>query len=101
MLGFILLLIGGVKNRRAHVRCRRGFVRNSADETTFGFNRGKFNAESALYKMNRVLTALHGGERLVHIKGLDELRLHLKDTSTEFCNMSFQVHLQKRFRQIS
>ena len=45
-------------------------------------------------ELNRVLTALHGTERLIHIKGLDELRLHLQDTFTEFCNTSFQVHLQ-------
>jgi CBS domain-containing protein len=45
-------------------------------------------------EMNRILTALHGSERLVHIKGLDELRLHLKDTFIEFCNTSFQIHLQ-------
>ena len=45
-------------------------------------------------EMNRVLTALQGNERLVHIKGLDELRLHLQDTFIEFCNTSFQVHLQ-------
>jgi CBS domain-containing protein len=45
-------------------------------------------------ELNRVLTALHGGERLIHIKGLDEMRLHLKDTFIEFCNTSFQVHLQ-------
>lgn len=44
--------------------------------------------------LNRVLTELHGNERLIHIKGLDELRLHLKDTFIEFCNTSFQVHLQ-------
>ena len=45
-------------------------------------------------ELNRVLTALHAGERLIHIKGLDEIRLHLKDTFIEFCNTSFQVHLQ-------
>jgi len=45
-------------------------------------------------ELNRVLTHLHGNERLIHIKGLDELRLHLKDTFIEFCNTSFQVHLQ-------
>lgn len=45
-------------------------------------------------ELNRVLTELHGNERLVHIKGLDELRLHLKDTFIEFSNTSFQVHLQ-------
>jgi CBS domain-containing protein/gamma-glutamyl:cysteine ligase YbdK (ATP-grasp superfamily) len=49
----------------------------------------------ARYKeLNRILTALHGDERLVHIKGLDEISLHLQDTFTEFCNTSFQVHLQ-------
>ncbi len=45
-------------------------------------------------ELNRVLTQLHGNERLIHIKGLDELRLHLKDTFIEFSNTSFQVHLQ-------
>ena len=45
-------------------------------------------------ELNRVLTELHGCERMVHIKGLDELQLHLKDTFIEFCNTSFQVHLQ-------
>ena len=45
-------------------------------------------------ELNRILTALHGDERLVHIKGLDEISLHLQDTFTEFCNTSFQVHLQ-------
>ena len=45
-------------------------------------------------ELNRVLTELHGNERLIHIKGLDELLLHLKDTFIEFCNTSFQVHLQ-------
>ena len=45
-------------------------------------------------ELNRILTALHGTERLIHIKGLDELRLCLKDTFIEFCNTSFQIHLQ-------
>ena len=45
-------------------------------------------------EMNRVLTALHGEERIVHIKGLDEIKLHLQDTFSEFCNTSFQIHLQ-------
>ena len=45
-------------------------------------------------ELNRVLTELHGNERLIHIKGLDELLLHLKDTFIEFCNTSFQIHLQ-------
>jgi CBS domain-containing protein/gamma-glutamyl:cysteine ligase YbdK (ATP-grasp superfamily) len=50
---------------------------------------------SPRYKeLNRVLTALHGEERIVHIKGLDEIKLHLQDTFTEFCNTSFQIHLQ-------
>ena len=45
-------------------------------------------------ELNRVLTALHGDERIVHIKGLDEMSLHLRDTFIEFCNTSFQIHLQ-------
>jgi CBS domain-containing protein/gamma-glutamylcysteine synthetase len=45
-------------------------------------------------EMNRILTALHGEERIVHIKGLDELQLHLQNTFIEFCNTSFQIHLQ-------
>ncbi len=52
------------------------------------------------HELNRILTALHGEERIVHIKGLDELRLHVQNTFVEFCNTSFQVHLQvpiKRF----
>ncbi|MBK8151502.1 MAG: CBS domain-containing protein [Acidobacteria bacterium] len=52
------------------------------------------------HELNRILTALHGTERVVHIKGLDELRIHVQDTFVEFCNTSFQVHLQvpmKRF----
>lgn len=50
-------------------------------------------------ELNRVLTHLHGNERLIHIKGLDELRLHLKDTFIEFSNTSFQVHLQVPVRE--
>ncbi len=45
-------------------------------------------------EMNRVLTELHGKQRVVHIKGLDELQLRLTDTYIEFSNTSFQVHLQ-------
>lgn len=45
-------------------------------------------------EMNRVLTELHGRQRLIHIKGLDELQLRLKDVYLEFANTSFQVHLQ-------
>ena len=47
-------------------------------------------------ELNRVLTALHGDDRVVHIKGLDEMSLHLTDTFIEFCNTSFQIHLQPR-----
>ena len=46
------------------------------------------------HELNRVLTAMQGDDREIHIKGLDELNLHLADTFTEFCNTSFQVHLQ-------
>src|SRR4029078_1707535 len=36
---------------------------------------------SARYEeLNRVLTALHGEDRMIHIKGLDEIGLHLADT---------------------
>ncbi len=45
-------------------------------------------------ELNRILTELQGDDRIVHIKGLDELALHLDDTFMEFCNTSFQVHLQ-------
>ena len=55
----------------------------------------RFLTPSPRYEqLNRVLTALHGEERLVHIKGLDEIRLHLHDTFVEFCNTSFQIHMQ-------
>ena len=57
---------------------------------------------SARYiELNRVLTALHGDDRLVHIKGLDEIQLHLRDTYIEFCNTSFQVHLQVPVKDFS
>ncbi|MFZ1699522.1 MAG: CBS domain-containing protein [Pyrinomonadaceae bacterium] len=55
---------------------------------------GNLTPNPRYLELNRVLTELHGNERLVHIKGLDEIRLHLKDTFIEFCNTSFQVHLQ-------
>jgi len=45
-------------------------------------------------EINRVVTKLHGDDRVIHIKGLDELQLMLHDTFVEFCNTSFQVHLQ-------
>ena len=46
------------------------------------------------HEINRVVTKLHGENRHIHIKGLDELQLTLQDTFIEFCNTSFQVHLQ-------
>lgn len=45
-------------------------------------------------ELNRVLTELQGDDRIIHIKGLDELTLHMSDVFTEFCNTSFQIHLQ-------
>jgi len=46
------------------------------------------------HEINRVVSDLHGDDRNIHIKGLDELELMLHDTFIEFCNTSFQVHLQ-------
>jgi len=46
------------------------------------------------FELNRILTELHGKDRNVLIKGLDELNLHLKDALIETCNTSFQIHLQ-------
>lgn len=45
-------------------------------------------------EIDRVVTLLHGENRVVQIKGLDEIQLTLQNTFTEFCNTSFQVHLQ-------
>lgn len=45
-------------------------------------------------ELNRVLTDLQGENRIIHIKGLDELSLHMNDVFGEFCNTSFQVHIQ-------
>ena len=45
-------------------------------------------------EINRVVSWLHGENRFIHIKGLDELQLLMQDTFVEFCNTSFQVHLQ-------
>ncbi len=45
-------------------------------------------------EMNRILTELHGKDRLIYIKGLDELQLRQQNTFIEFSNVSFQVHLQ-------
>ncbi len=55
---------------------------------------GNLTPKPRYQELNRVLTELHGNERHVHIKGLDELRLYLKDTYIEFSNTSFQIHLQ-------
>lgn len=46
------------------------------------------------HEINRVVTKLHGDNRVIHIKGRDEIQLTLQDTFIEFCNTSFQVHLQ-------
>lgn len=46
------------------------------------------------FELDRVVTKLHGNNRLIQIKGVDELQLTLQDTFTEFCNTSFQIHLQ-------
>lgn len=57
---------------------------------------------SRYQELNRVLTEMQGEERMIHIKGLDELNLRLSDTFGEFCNTSFQIHLQvpiSRFTQ--
>ncbi len=45
-------------------------------------------------EIDRVVTRLHGENRVVQIKGLDEIQLTLQNTFTEFCNTSFQIHLQ-------
>lgn len=45
-------------------------------------------------EIERVVTKMHGGERTIYIKGLDELFLTKNDTFIEFSNTSFQVHLQ-------
>ncbi|MFL6468155.1 MAG: CBS domain-containing protein [Pyrinomonadaceae bacterium] len=46
------------------------------------------------HEINRVVTKLHGENRVVQIKGRDELQLILQNTFIEFSNTSFQVHLQ-------
>jgi CBS domain-containing protein/gamma-glutamyl:cysteine ligase YbdK (ATP-grasp superfamily) len=45
-------------------------------------------------EINRVVSELHGRDRHIQIKGIDELQMTVQDTSIEFCNTSFQVHLQ-------
>lgn len=52
-------------------------------------------------ELNRVLTELQAEGRIIHIKGLDELNLHLNDTFIEFCNTSFQIHLQVPINQFT
>ncbi|MEP7148014.1 MAG: CBS domain-containing protein [Acidobacteriota bacterium] len=51
-------------------------------------------ANPRYFEINRVVSELHGENRFIHIKGLDELQVILQDTFVEFCNTSFQVHLQ-------
>ena len=46
------------------------------------------------FEINRVVTKLHGDDRVIHIKGRDELQLTLQNTFIEFSNTSFQIHLQ-------
>lgn len=46
------------------------------------------------HEIDRVVTMLHGKNRVIQIKGLDELQLTIQDTFIEFCNTSFQIHLQ-------
>ena len=46
------------------------------------------------YEIDRIVTELHGQNRNIQIKGLDELQLTIQDTFIEFCNTSFQIHLQ-------
>ncbi len=46
------------------------------------------------YEIDRIVTELHGLNRNIQIKGLDELQLTIQDTFIEFCNTSFQIHLQ-------
>lgn len=53
------------------------------------------------HEINRVVTKLHGEDRHINIKGLDELQLTLQDTFIEFSNTSFQVHLQVGAREFS
>lgn len=45
-------------------------------------------------EMNRVLTELHGENRLIQIRGLDEIQIHVENVFVEFSNTSFQLHLQ-------
>ncbi len=51
------------------------------------------------HEIDRVVTELHGQNRNIQIKGLDELQLTIQDTFIEFCNTSFQIHLQVRAKE--
>lgn len=53
------------------------------------------------HEIDRVVTKLHGQNRVIQIKGLDELQLTLQDTFIEFCNTSFQIHLQTGARNFA
>ncbi len=53
------------------------------------------------HELNRVLAELHGNDRNIVIKGLDELNLHLTDAIIEVCNTSFQIHLQVGISEFS
>ena len=55
---------------------------------------GNLTPNPRYFEINRVVSELHGENRFIHIKGLDELQVILQDTFVEFCNTSFQVHLQ-------
>lgn len=53
------------------------------------------------HEINRVVSELHGSDRFIQIKGVDELQLLVQDTSIEFCNTSFQIHLQVDAEELS
>lgn len=55
--------------------------------------------EPRYVEMNRVLTELHGKNRLIHIKGLDELHFQTQNVYVEFSNVSFQVHFQAKLNE--
>jgi CBS domain-containing protein len=45
-------------------------------------------------ELNRLVTQMHGGPFLIHIKGIDELQISHDNMLMESCNTSFQVHFQ-------
>ncbi len=55
--------------------------------------------EPRYIEMNRILTELHGKNRLIHIKGLDELHFQTQNVFIEFSNVSFQVHFQAKIKE--